>query len=114
MNRIEFYRLPDGTFSGFRARGHSGYAESGQDIVCAAVSALTQTIANGIEAVAKIPANVHINEKKAALEVTITPEATENQLKQAQLLFETLHQGLQAIEDEYPRNVSISYEERRL
>ena len=34
--------------AGFRAKGHSGYAESGSDIVCAAVSAITQTACLGL------------------------------------------------------------------
>lgn len=32
-----------------RIRGHSGYAPPGQDIVCAAVSALTDTLAASLE-----------------------------------------------------------------
>lgn len=34
--------MRDGEYSGFTAQGHAGYAPTGQDIVCAAVSALTQ------------------------------------------------------------------------
>ena len=33
---------------GFTASGHSGFAERGHDIVCAAVSALTQTCELGL------------------------------------------------------------------
>ena len=29
-------------FVGFRCEGHSGYAEEGEDIVCAAISSMTQ------------------------------------------------------------------------
>lgn len=35
------------------ATGHSGYAEPGKDIVCAAVSAILTTAALGLEALAK-------------------------------------------------------------
>ena len=31
-------------------KGHAGYAASGQDIICAAVSALTLNMANSVEA----------------------------------------------------------------
>ena len=34
--------MNDGECTGFSAQGHAGYAPTGQDIVCAAVSALTQ------------------------------------------------------------------------
>ena len=43
-----------GSIIGFAAQGHSGYAESGSDIVCAAVSALTQTCELGLEEVLHI------------------------------------------------------------
>ncbi len=37
MTRVEFFDQ-DGRISGFCCSGHSGYAEAGSDIVCAAVS----------------------------------------------------------------------------
>ena len=37
-----------GRLVGFEAKGHSGYAEAGEDIVCAAVSAVMQTAVIGI------------------------------------------------------------------
>ena len=43
----------------------------------------------------------------------LKPEATGEQVKQAQLLLVTLLEGLQAIERSYPRNVRIFFEERR-
>ena len=49
-NAVTFFRRADGTLIGYRAQGHTGYAEAGQDIVCAAVSALTQSTLNGCAA----------------------------------------------------------------
>ncbi|MCB7321096.1 ribosomal-processing cysteine protease Prp [Lacrimispora sp. 210928-DFI.3.58] len=46
---ISFDVNPEGTFWGFSARGHAGYAARGSDIVCAAVSALTQGAAHTLE-----------------------------------------------------------------
>ena len=37
-NAVAFYRRPDGALMGYRAEGHTGYAEAGSDIVCAAVT----------------------------------------------------------------------------
>lgn len=36
------FQNADGECIGFTADGHAGYADAGQDIICAAVSALTQ------------------------------------------------------------------------
>lgn len=41
MTRITLFRSRSHAI-GFEAEGHTGYAEEGSDIVCAAVSALTQ------------------------------------------------------------------------
>ena len=110
---VAFYREPGGTLVGYRAEGHTGYAEAGSDIVCAAVSALTQSTLNGLKNVLGAPVMFEIDDQKALIEARLTPEATEEQLDRAQLLLVTLLEGLQAIERSYPRNVRIFFEERR-
>ena len=49
----------------------------------------------------------------AFIEASLTPEASEAEIQQAQLLLVTLEQGLQAIQREYPRNLRIIFKERR-
>ena len=39
----------DGMYRSFRSEGHSGYADEGSDIICAAVSALSVNALNSIE-----------------------------------------------------------------
>ncbi len=43
--------LNNGRIISLSATGHSGYAEKGEDVVCAAVSALLQALAYGFERV---------------------------------------------------------------
>ncbi len=112
-NTVAFFRRADGALTGYRARGHTGYAEAGQDIVCAAVSALTQSTLNGLRNVLGAPVIADIDDQSATLEARLAPEATEADIRQAQLLLRTLLEGLQAIQRSYPRNVRIIYEERR-
>ena len=45
---VEFLAQPDGRVMGFRVEGHSGYAEEGADIVCAAVSSAAYLIVNSV------------------------------------------------------------------
>ena len=111
-NTVSFFKRPDGALTGYRAQGHTGYAEAGEDIVCAAVSALTQTTLNGLQNVLKAPVMFEIDDEAALLEARLTPQATEAQVEAAQLLLKTLLEGLRAIERSYPRNVRI-IEERR-
>lgn len=48
MIKFTFFKR-DGVYYGFEEKGHAGYAESGDDIVCSAVSAMTMLIINAIE-----------------------------------------------------------------
>ncbi len=110
---VTFRKRSDGALLGYSADGHAGYAEAGADIVCAAVSALTQTTLNGLKEVLKAPVMFERDDERAFLEANLTPEATEAQIQQAQLLLVTLLEGLRAIEREYPRNLRIILKERR-
>ena len=111
MTAVTFFR--DGaSLAGFRANGHSGYAQEGSDIVCAAVSALTQTAELGLRKVAKARAKVVLDEDNASLEVRLLE--TDGQAWQAaQVILRTLEEGILDIEQQYPEFVRVTYQERR-
>ena len=48
MTTITFYKS-GGFYYGFEEQGHTGYGESGEDILCSALSAMTMLIINAIE-----------------------------------------------------------------
>ena len=48
MTTITFYKS-NGFYYGFEEQGHTGYGESGEDILCSALSAMTMLIINAIE-----------------------------------------------------------------
>lgn len=52
MIAITVYRSPQGGIHGFSTEGHAESAPQGQDIVCAAVSAIVQTAVFGLYEVA--------------------------------------------------------------
>ena len=110
---VTFLKRSDGALIGYSSSGHSEYADAGSDIVCAAISALTQTTLNGLKNVLKAPVMFDVDEDGAFIEVSLTPEADEAMIQQAQLLLVTLQEGLQAIQREYPRNLRIIFKERR-
>ena len=49
MTTITITKDASGTYKGFECSGHAGFADSGKDIVCAAVSVLTINTINSIE-----------------------------------------------------------------
>ncbi len=48
MTTITFYKA-DGFYYGFEEQGHTGYGESGDDVLCAALSSMTMLLINAIE-----------------------------------------------------------------
>ena len=93
--------------------GHAGYAEEnrhqkGQELVCAAVSALTLNMANSVEHFTDTPFEAEMEEDSGLFRFRFTgktgPEAT--------LLMNSLIFGLLDIEEEYGEPyIKISYKE---
>ena len=48
MTTVCFYKT-NGIYYGFEEQGHTGFAESGEDILCSALSAMTMLLINTIE-----------------------------------------------------------------
>ena len=61
MIKFTFFKR-DGVYYGFEEKGHAGYAESGDDIVCSAVSAMTMLIINTIEVAYASDVDYDVNE----------------------------------------------------
>ena len=49
MIKVTIYKNANSDTMGFYLSGHAGYADSGSDIVCSAVSALAITVVNSVE-----------------------------------------------------------------
>ena len=44
MTTITIYKSDQGSYKGFTCKGHAGFADSGNDIVCAAISCAVAVI----------------------------------------------------------------------
>ena len=99
------YQGIDG-FDACRITGHSGQAESGRDIVCAAVSILGCTCVNALESVCGIIPEVTENDA-GMLEFRL-PELDPEGNAKAQILMGALKQGLSDLADAYPQFVRVT------
>lgn len=99
----------NGRIVGFEAKGHSGYAEHGEDIVCAAVSALTQTAVIGISELTECPAKTDISDGKLLLKLDHSVECKD--FEKAQLILGTMLLGLRSIEQEYSNYLKLKERE---
>ena len=68
MTTITFYKA-DGYYYGFEEQGHTGFAESGEDILCSALSAMTMLIVNTIEVAYASDVEYDVNEGATEIKV---------------------------------------------
>lgn len=87
----------NGAYAEFTSKGHAGYAEEGQDIVCAAVSALVINAVNSLETLThdRIRAKEQDGFVSFSFEAPVSEGGT--------LLMDSLVLGLTEIEDSYSR-----------
>ncbi|HJC11225.1 MAG TPA: ribosomal-processing cysteine protease Prp [Candidatus Blautia merdigallinarum] len=107
MIKVTIYQSSEGKISGFAVQGHAGYAESGSDIVCAAVSVLTQNTVNSIEEFTEDGFSVDVDEKEGGLYLKMEPGYS----GKSKLLLDSLILGLQGIEEEYMDYLDVIFEE---
>lgn len=104
MIRVRIRRSDDGSIEGFRVTGHAGFRPSGEDIVCAGVSALVETALLGLEHVAGQPHHAELADGKVDCRLLPGEPAAR---ERAQVILETLVLGLKDIEQDYKRFVRI-------
>jgi hypothetical protein len=100
MTHVTLFTDSQERLTGFECTGHSGYAQSGSDIVCAAVSALSLTCINAMESVAGIKPVV--DESDGYLIVQINERQMSHD---AQVILKTFEQGIKDIAASYPKYV---------
>lgn len=88
-------------YTGFTVSGHAGYAERGEDIVCAAVSSAVQLTCNAITDVVRVKAQVQVRGD------TVSLRLPQNGGAQAVLFVEALCQHLQLIAGDYSEHLSV-------
>lgn len=88
--------------------GHAGYADRGEDIICAAVSALTQNAVNSIEAFTEDAFEADVSEEDGSLHVRFENTVSDD----TRLLLDSLVLGLTSIQDSYGgQYIRIRFEE---
>ena len=66
MTKATFY-FDENVPYGFLISGHSGFAESGEDIVCASISSASFMVANTITEILKVNAKIDVNDGRMKL-----------------------------------------------
>lgn len=106
MLRVRFTRSDADLLIGFEAKGHAGHADHGEDIVCAAASAILQTAALALTELIAVQPNLVI---KPGLLTCACPSYDDaaDQLK-AQTILETARLGCHNLAYQYPEHIQVS------
>ena len=104
MTRCEFHRENERIVS-FSVSGHSGYAEAGSDIVCAAISAIVTMAEATINDVCGAKAKVRVKEEDARVTLTLPTSCDEEETVQSVLSGMML--TLISLREDYPDYIEV-------
>lgn len=108
MIKITIYKDRETNYKSFEVKGHSGFAESGFDIICAGVSVLVINTINSIKQLTADKISVHTDENSGLIQC----EFSQIPSKEAELLLDSLVIGLKGIRKEYKNEyVELEFKE---
>ena len=97
--------MEDDRITGFSVSGHSGYAESGADIICAAISAVVTMAEATINEVCGAKAKVRVKDEDARITLMLPASCDEEESVQAVLAGMML--TLCSMRDDYPDYIEV-------
>ena len=101
------FRMEGDRITGFEARGHSGYAEAGADIVCAAVTSAIRLVEATVNDVLGLAASVKVREQDASISLHLPGGLSPTAESTCQSLLADLMVYFSALHDEYPDNIEV-------
>lgn len=99
MTTIKFFKENE-NYMGFECSGHTGFAEEGSDILCSAISSLTQSTCLGITKILNLKAEISRDDGYLKLELIENSEC-------AQVLLKTLKASLEDIREGSEKYIQI-------
>ncbi|MFG6382809.1 MAG: ribosomal-processing cysteine protease Prp [Lachnospiraceae bacterium] len=97
MIYVTIYENSEQEYIAFQCVGHAEYADAGEDIICAAVSALVINTINSIEHLVSDEFNIVTNQESGLIDFSLKEEYSKDSL----LLIRSLALGLQGIQNNY-------------
>ncbi|MBR3972044.1 MAG: ribosomal-processing cysteine protease Prp [Ruminococcus sp.] len=104
MINIRFIKQ-QGLLEGFEMKGHSGYAEHGSDIVCAAVSSAAYMTANCVTEIIGIPAEISVDDGYMMMKLT------SHDAMKAQDILRGFELHINELSQQYQINIKVNYSE---
>ena len=97
----------DARIIGFDVQGHSGLGESGEDIVCAAITSAVRLVEATVNDVMGLCAAVKVREADASISLRLPGGLANTAESTCQNLLTGLMVYLAQLHDEYPDNIEV-------
>lgn len=104
MINVNIETLPSGEIIGFDISGHSGYADNGSDIVCAAVSSVAYMVANTLTDVMNVKVDLYVNQ-----DGLMRLKVEDKDLVRCRELLQGFKLHIILLEEQYPKNIKVNY-----
>ncbi|MCO7175589.1 ribosomal-processing cysteine protease Prp [Sporolactobacillus kofuensis] len=108
MVKLTIRRDHYGKIVAFKLTGHADSGPHGQDLVCAAVSAIAFGSVNAVESLAKLRMDVAQRDEGGYLECEISDCPADAHLEKAQLILEAMLVSMRTIEKSYGQYIRIT------
>ncbi|MEY8389414.1 ribosomal-processing cysteine protease Prp [Oscillospiraceae bacterium 38-13] len=106
MTRVTFH-TENGRITGFEARGHSGWAEAGEDLLCASITAAVTLVEATVNDVLGLAAAVRTDGGKALVSLRLPGGLSAGAESTCQALLTGLMVYFAMLHDEYPENIEV-------
>ena len=110
MTTVSFYR-ENGRIAGFQISGHSGFADHGSDIVCAAISGVVGITECTINDVLGLAAPYKVREQDGFMSLKLPGGLGQTNEHTCQNLLIGMMVYLQALSEVYPENLIVCIED---
>jgi hypothetical protein len=102
MIKVQIYRDEQSSIIGYDIDGHAEYADTGEDVVCAAVSAIAQTALAGLIELLKCKETHKMKKGRLSVQLLQKPD------KQTDAVLKTMELGLRQIAIQSPKYVKFN------
>jgi len=106
MTDVVFYKDND-IIHGFECSGHTGYSHHGSDIVCSALSSITQSCVLGLKSVIGINLNIKRIDEEGYLLIELPKKLDADKLAKSQILLKTLYLSIQDLQQGYSKFIKL-------
>ena len=110
MTTITF-RSQGSRITGFDVQGHSGYAEAGADIVCAAITSAVRLVETTVNDVLGLAASVKVRESDASISLHLPGSLGQTAESTCQALLTGMMVYFAQLHDEYPKHIEVLEDE---